>query len=564
MSLFLGKNHNPRRTNRGRTHDIRGAHKITAIAVSALSLWLADVPRADACGGCFHQVTTMDPQQKESTVVTDHRMAFAISQQRTVLWDQIRYQGNPAEFVWALPVKPGTVVELSSDQWMGALDALTQPTILSPPHSSTYSYGGGGGGGCFSVGCGSASESALDGAGEANPGANSVQVVNEAVVGPYETVTLHSSNPNALENWLVSHGYEITAAVRPIVTAYVNEGFDFIALRLRPGESVSAMQPVRVISPGADVSLPLRMVAVGAGASVGITLFVVSEGRYQPQNFPNAQIDFTNLTWDFTQDRSNYQELSTAAMAQANGRSFITEYAQAGVVVPTGLGAYNGGTASGTLSALYYSNCEGVPPMGDVHATVMDGVDASMPDPGNATTTCPEAGTTTANDDGGADEASAGDNDGGLDDGAPSGTDDAGGVACSAAADGGAGNGSNGNNGGTSGSNGGSSSGDNAGFGSCGQLDDLVVATEGMDPSSIWVTRLRANLPVDSLAQDLKLEAAAPQLSVTSTHTATDPTAPAASIAPPTRRNNNAGSFLVAIGTALFLALRLRRREPRA
>src|SRR5687767_3298942 len=38
--------------------------------------------RADACGGCF----APPPQQSESTVVTDHRMALSISSQQTVLW----------------------------------------------------------------------------------------------------------------------------------------------------------------------------------------------------------------------------------------------------------------------------------------------------------------------------------------------------------------------------------------------------------------------------------------------------------------------------------------------
>jgi hypothetical protein len=485
----------------GRTHDIRGARKAVAIAAAAFSVWLADVPRANACGGCFHQVTVMDPQQKESTVVTDHRMAFSISKQRTVLWDQIRYQGNPSEFVWALPVKPGTVVELSSDQWMGALDALTQPTILSPPRYSTVDYGGGGGGACASSSGDSAEAADQDGGAV-------VQVVNEAVVGPYETVTLHSSNPNALEDWLVSHGYAITSAARPVVASYVNEGFDFIALRLRPNESVSAMQPVRVISPGADVSLPLRMVAVGAGASVGITLFVVSEGRYQPQNFPNAEIDFSNLTWDFNQGLSNYQELSAAAMAQSNGRSFITEYAQPASIAPSNV--YPQTSSAGTLPGLYYGSCGGDVPSGDVHTTMMNDADASMNDS----------------------DASAPDADGSAGDAAPTGS-----------------GASNGGGGGSS-------------VGSCSQLDDLVVATDGMDPGSVWVTRLRANLPVDALAQDLKLEAASPQTPVTNQHTAKDPTAPAASIAPPSRRNN-AGSFLIVLGTACILAMRFRRREPR-
>jgi glycogen synthase len=64
-------------------------------ALLALSLVLAPRPAA-ACGGCFGP-----PAQP--TLVTGHRMAFAISETQTVLWDQFQYQGEPEDFSWVLP-----------------------------------------------------------------------------------------------------------------------------------------------------------------------------------------------------------------------------------------------------------------------------------------------------------------------------------------------------------------------------------------------------------------------------------------------------------------------------
>jgi len=94
-------------------------------------------------------------------------------------------------------------------------------------------------------------------------GDDPVTVIAQSVVGPYETATLRSTDPLALENWLLGHGYEIPAAVKPIIDAYVTEGFDFIAMRLLPLCGVRAMQPVRIVAPGADPTLPLRMVRRG-------------------------------------------------------------------------------------------------------------------------------------------------------------------------------------------------------------------------------------------------------------------------------------------------------------
>src|SRR5688572_29281235 len=91
----------------------------------AATLALLAAPRtADACGGCFH------PQAEVgSSVVTDHRMVFKISTSETILWDQVRYTGDPKEFAWVLPVRDGAKVELSRDAWISALDASTKTTV---------------------------------------------------------------------------------------------------------------------------------------------------------------------------------------------------------------------------------------------------------------------------------------------------------------------------------------------------------------------------------------------------------------------------------------------------
>src|SRR5262249_48579403 len=89
------------------------------VAACAIASTLATPEKkASACGGCFHPPT-------ESTVVTDHRMAFSISPTQTILWDQIRYTGSPSEFAWVLPIHQGARVEISHDEWFAALDAST-------------------------------------------------------------------------------------------------------------------------------------------------------------------------------------------------------------------------------------------------------------------------------------------------------------------------------------------------------------------------------------------------------------------------------------------------------
>src|SRR5262249_25967804 len=142
-----------------------------------------------------------------------------------------------------------------------------------------------------------------------------VTVTAEQVVGPYATVQLHPNSTTdtmAVTSWLDANGYAIPGAVSPIIAAYVQEGFDFLAIKLVPGQGVQSMRPISVTSTGAALSLPLRMVAAGTGATVGITLWVVATGRYEPQNFSSFTIDPSTLVWDWSTSSSNYVQLRTA------------------------------------------------------------------------------------------------------------------------------------------------------------------------------------------------------------------------------------------------------------
>ena len=77
-------------------------HLSPLLAAGTLSLASALLASNDAraCGGCFHVASTT-----ESTVVTAHRMAFALSPTHTVLWDQVQYAGNPSEFASSTPTR---------------------------------------------------------------------------------------------------------------------------------------------------------------------------------------------------------------------------------------------------------------------------------------------------------------------------------------------------------------------------------------------------------------------------------------------------------------------------
>lgn len=476
----------------------RSRFSFALIASASVVFVSTHTRRADACGACFHPPPP--PNEVDSTVVTDHRMAFALSTTQSVLWDQIRYSGSPTDFAWVLPVLPGTQVQLSSDAWLAALDATTATVIRPPPlpfcgnqagaggggaggdggypgNDYAPDYGGSGGCGCFGASSaagtsGFAGEYAADAGAYADSGSGPIQVMppmpppvtvtTQETVGPYEVVVLHSSKGEALDAWLTGNGYAIPPSIEPVLQSYIAMQMDFVAMKLAPGANVNAMQPVRVIEPGADPSLPLRMIAAGAGAHVGIALWVVSEGRYHPQNFPDVTIDFGQLAWDVGLSMSTYSTLEAAALASQGGRGWLTQFAGPATLTANGTGSLTPG-----LLDAYRQACVPTTPSNPcssgVAAEAGTAVDAAPADAAG------EAEPGDALDETSSDAASLPEAAATPDAAAPA---DAGcvpptGTAC----------------------------------------DDPDVAFAGLDVGSIWITRLEANLPVGALGTDLVLEA---------------------------------------------------------
>jgi hypothetical protein len=425
---------------------------VTAAALFAAGL-VSGPTDAEACGGCF-----VPPA--DNTIVTGHRMAMSVSPTQTVLWDQFEYAGDPSDFAWVLPIKQGAWIELSSDAWFEALEAGTVVNVVAPPINCGGSSGG--------FGCGASQDAGAFAEGTNN---NGVTVVHEGTVGPYETVTLRATEPGALNTWLAEHNYAVDPAFQPTIDAYVAEGFDFIALKLIPGNDVSLMKPVRVVSPGASPTLPLRMVAAGTGAQVPIVLYVISEGRYAAKSFPNAMVPLELLSWDYAVNDSNYAELRERTLQQGEGKSWITAYAQRGALLSPVTNPYFFGTTQ------YNTSFGFVDTLGDAYF-------AQAYDNGETDEQCAEASTY-------ADSLSV------VVDPCPPPLPDQQDYVPFAS------------------SCGITNSGIDARKLTCGQsaiADDIARALVGLHPADVWITRMEANLPHGALATDLVIEPAATQL----------------------------------------------------
>jgi hypothetical protein len=310
------------------------------------------------------------------------------------------------------------------------------------------------------------------------------------------------------------------------------------------------------------------------GAVVDIVLYVIGEGRWRPQNFHEVLFDDSRLVWDTLSPRSNYEELAQSLMAQNGGTSWLTEAASqpdltawypghpelSGQTI--GSSAFNGSTASPGLSSTYFALCRGGTTVPGTTSTIRQpqqcpsdaGPDADAGDAGDtndasdateagndaAAAEAPESGVDAEVDANDASDASTGDVVDAALDAEDAGASDAGDA--TDAADGRE-----------------VSSPD-----PCAGFDDIDVALLGAHPMDVWVTRLRARLPVYALANDLRIEASPAPVTVSNVHQV-PPSAPVQSrqgCASGTRPHDAFGTGALVAITALGVgAIRRRRRR---
>ncbi|MBN4050424.1 DUF2330 domain-containing protein [Desulfobulbus sp. AH-315-M07] len=284
--------------------------KKALVIVPFVALTAATPQEAEACGGCF-----VPPA--ENTLVTGHRMILSVSKTKTTLIDQIEYSGDPQSFAWVLPIKGQAELATVPDVMFNQLGFDSTVSVIPPPVNCP-DYGG-----CPGVGESLSVASGTGGMGGDSDGG--VTVISQEVVGPYETVQLAATDPQALFNWLDGHGYQLPDDIAPIVASYIDADFNFLALRLVPGIGVSSMEPIAVSLPGGSPTLPLRMVAAGTGVTTTVTLYVLSEGLMEATSHPTFTIPEEAVVWRYATGDSNYTDLRKSAYDSSNGFGWLIE-----------------------------------------------------------------------------------------------------------------------------------------------------------------------------------------------------------------------------------------------
>lgn len=290
-----------------------------------------------ACGGCFTPATVTGAP----VVQNAERILFARDEvtKRSHVWVEIRYAGPPGEFSWVVPLPKVPTVSVGDSWLFDRLDDATGPRYVvtyGANENCAVGSGSGGGGGGGGVGCGSTATSGGSASYTAGPpksvlhrDRDKIDVLGHAQAGPYEYVIIQaksqSDGAKSVVDWLTQNGYRVPDAAAPILASHVKRGDVFLALKLNAGATALEVRPIALEMDDAEPCVPLRLTSIAAQDDMSVVVTVAGPGRAIPKNHLHVQLNPARLDW--LGGAANYGQVLAAAMDEAVGRAFVTEFA---------------------------------------------------------------------------------------------------------------------------------------------------------------------------------------------------------------------------------------------
>lgn len=228
---------------------------------AVVALLVLSLPRpARADGAPFPYGRGADiamPAQKAIIVYDEER-----GHEDLILSVQLLSQGPEA--AWVVPVPSPPEVDTASAEWFVQLSDLTHPQVVTEVVRVFI-------------------EAPIAGVQEG------VEVLSREQVGVYDVSVLSSDEPGALVEWLNENGYTFPQEGEPILDAYIEEGWYFMATRVLPGETAHIegdVQPIWLSFDAGRPVYPMRLMGLVDGY-VEMLIYVLADHRMEikPSDF---------------------------------------------------------------------------------------------------------------------------------------------------------------------------------------------------------------------------------------------------------------------------------------
>jgi hypothetical protein len=114
-----------------------------------------------------------------------------------------------------------------------------------------------------------------------------VSILDRRVMGVFDTTTIASQDPKALQNWLRERGFVVSAETDPVIASYVKEGWVFVAAKIRRDLAelqTSTPHPLSFTFKTPRPVYPMRLTGINNGP-LRVELYVFGPGRASAPHF---------------------------------------------------------------------------------------------------------------------------------------------------------------------------------------------------------------------------------------------------------------------------------------
>ena len=298
------------------------------LVAAALTLTTLLPAAAFACGGFFCSAPA-GPTPPQPVDQTAERIVFEVHGDETITAHvQISYAGPADEFAWIVPV-PGTPDISETDAAMFQdIDAPTALQVLLPAPETCPIANGGGRRGSSCGGCGgsdNALTATIERAGGAEEPGPVVTVHAEGSTDNYEYVVISAALASDLTEWLQTRGYNVSDNMVPVMQPYVDDGMNYLAVRLLDGRTANDVAPLAMRYEGAEPMIPIQLTAVAAQPLMGIQVWIFADAPFLPENYaweaPAAQEIFSDELGN-----TSYFAWVARVASESDGQTWSAEY----------------------------------------------------------------------------------------------------------------------------------------------------------------------------------------------------------------------------------------------
>jgi hypothetical protein len=310
---------------------MRSAAVIALASSLAAASLLVDTRPAEACG-CLSPpaVTEGDFAVNQEA----EQIIFEVEPGWVTAHVLIKYAGDPDKFAWIVPVPEVPELGISSTTAFSILDQQTAADVtvetedvcpisdwVCAYHAQPYCpslFGGYEDQAGYGLADAGASADAL---GSPPP----VTVIDQQVVGDYDTVTFRANEAAAATQWLRDNGFVVNQTTSIYMESYVQQNMVFVAAKLVPGAGAKAIRPLKLRYRAAYPMVPLILTAVAAQPHLTVTSYVFANEAFRPLGHPVATMDEARIARD-TKGRMNYPMSLSRTIDEAGGDAFVIEY----------------------------------------------------------------------------------------------------------------------------------------------------------------------------------------------------------------------------------------------